>query len=408
MSNRTIEVLRIAQFRNYVIARMCMTFAVNMLSTIIMWQVYEITNDSFNVGMIGLAEFIPFVVITFFAGYLADIIDRKRIILICTVLYSISVMILFYLSSHQDLLHSVGIWGIYGVNAIIGFIRGFLSPAQSAFAAQLVPREYYTYSSNSLNMTWHIGSVAGPAVAGLVYAKMGAPMTYTIILSLVLLSFCFLLLVPKQPLPEQRREPLFKSIGVGLDFVFNNQVVLGALTLDMLAVLFGGAVAMLPGFSREVLHVGAEGLGYLRAAPAIGAIIMGIIIAKYPPSQNAGRKLLWAVAGFGGATILFGLSQNYYLSLFALGLTGFFDNISMVIRSTIIQRYTPDEMRGRVSAVNSIFIGSSNELGAFESGVASRLMGTVPSVIFGGAMTLMVVLGISKLMPKLKDMSLED
>jgi MFS family permease len=396
-------VLRIPAFRNFLIARLFMTFSVNMLGTVVMWQVYEITKDNFAVGMIGLAEFIPFVLITFFAGYLADIIDRKSIIVTCTFLYSLCALLLFLFTSELSfVLTSVGVWAIYAINFLIGFIRGFLSPAQSAFMSQLVPKEYYTYSSNWVNMTWHIGSVAGPAVAGLVYAFIGANFAYGIICCLVLLSFLLMLQVPKQPLPEQKREPLTKSLGAGLQYVFSNQIVLGSITLDMFAVLFGGAVAMLPGYAAEVLHVGAGGLGFLRAAPAIGAIIMGIIMTKYPPNKNAGRDLLVAVSGFGLATILFAFSTNYMLSLFALAMTGFFDNVSMVIRGTIIQLYAPDEMRGRISAVNSIFIGSSNELGAFESGVAARGMGLVPSVAFGGFMTLVVVGVMAKFAPKLR------
>jgi MFS family permease len=396
-------VLRIPAFRNFLIARLFMTFSVNMLGTVVMWQVYEITKDNFSVGMIGLAEFLPFVVITFFAGYLADIIDRKKIIVTCTFLYSLCALMLFLFTSELSfVLTSVGVWAIYAINFLIGFIRGFLSPAQSAFMSQLVPKEYYTYSSNWVNMTWHIGSVAGPAVAGLTYAFIGANFAYGIICCLVLLSFLLMLQVPKQPLPEQKREPLTKSLGAGLQYVFSNQIILGSITLDMFAVLFGGALAMLPGYAAEVLHVGASGLGFLRAAPAIGAIIMGIIMTKYPPNRNAGRDLLVAVAGFGIATILFAFSTNYMLSLFALALTGFFDNVSMVIRGTIIQLYAPDEMRGRISAVNSIFIGSSNELGAFESGVAARAMGLVPSVAFGGFMTMIVVGVMAKFAPKLR------
>jgi MFS family permease len=212
--------------------------------------------------------------------------------------------------------------------------------------------------------------------------------------------------VPPQPVPEQIREPIFKSLGKGLQYVFNHQVILGSITLDMFAVLFGGAVAMIPGFASEVLHTGEIGAGFLRAAPAIGAIVMGIIMTRFPPQKNAGKNLLWAVFGFGFSTIVFGLSTNFVLSFVALAFTGFFDNISMVIRGTIIQQFTPNEMRGRVSAVNSVFIGSSNELGAFESGVAARLLGLVPSVIFGGTMTMLVVGGISKFAPKLKSLDL--
>ena len=396
-------VLTIPAFRNFLIARLFMTFATNMLGTAVMWQVYTYTHDNLAVGIIGLAEFVPFFIVTLFAGYLADIFDRKRIIVFCIFLYSLCALTLYFLSTHFDfMLNSIGVAAIYAVNFTIGIIRGFLSPSQSAFSAQLVPSEYYTYSSNWLNMTWHIGSVGGPAAAGLVYAFGGAGTSYAIIAGMVLFSFILMVQVPSQPLPEQIREPIFKSLGKGLHYVFNHQIILGSITLDMFAVLFGGAVAMIPGFAAEVLHTGEIGAGFLRAAPAIGAIIMGIIMTKFPPRQNAGKNLLWAVFGFGVSTVVFGLSTNFILSFVALAFTGFFDNISMVIRGTIVQQFTPNEMRGRVSAVNSVFIGSSNELGAFESGVAARMMGLVPSVVFGGMMTMLVVASISKFAPKLK------
>lgn len=397
------QVLQIMAFRHYLLARLFMTFAVNMLSTVVMWQVYKTTKDNFSVGLIGLAEFLPFVIVTLFAGYLADLVDRKKIIVTCIGVYSLAVFTLYLFSSHLSyVLISVGVVAIYAVNFAIGLIRGFLSPAQSAFASQLVPKEIFTFASNWLTMAWHIGSVGGPAAAGLVYALGGPSIAYLIIFGLVVIAFFLMLQVPKQALPTQRREPIFKSLGVGLNFVFKNQIILGAVSLDMFAVLFGGAVAMIPGYADQVLHVGEIGTGFLRAAPAIGAIIMGIIITKYPPTHRAGQKLLWTVAGFGIATVIFAVSTNFVLSFIALALTGFFDNMSMVIRATTIQHFTPNEMRGRVSSVESIFIGSSNELGAFESGVASRVMGLVPSVAFGGCMTLLVVATIAKLAPKLR------
>jgi MFS family permease len=386
-----------------------MTFAVNMLGTVIFYQVYELTRDNFKVGMIGLVEFIPFVIVTFFSGYLADILDRKKIIATSIFTYIFCIVFLLLLSTKLNFLFTTfGVSLIYLVNFVIGAIRGFLSPALSAFAAQLVPEEFYPYSSNWLTITWHIGSVGGPAVGGLLYGWYGVDTAYVVIMILVMLSFLVFLTVPKQKtLERNKKEPILTSLSVGLKFVFNNQILLGALALDMFAVLFGGAVAMLPGFADKILNQGPEGLGFLRAAPAVGAIIMGIYLTKNPPIINAGRKLLWSVLGFGAATILFAFSTNFYLSLFALALTGLFDDVSMVIRGTIVQLYTPNEMRGRVSAVNGIFIGSSNELGAFESGVAARFMGLVPSVAFGGCMTLLVVALTAKFAPKLRDLSID-
>jgi MFS family permease len=404
-------VLKIRDFRNFFIARTCMVLGVNILGTAVGWQVYEITKDAFSLGMIGLAEFLPFLVVTLLGGYVADIFDRRKIILTCVFLYSLCALGLYFLTTKFSfILDSQGVISIFVLVGLIGLVRGFFGPAQSSFSSQLIPNELFTNAATWSSMGWQIAAVGGPAVGGLLCAvSKGASSSYLTAACLAIIGLGLFFSIDSRHEPKSDTQNaenteggqvaektnhltnLFTSVKLGLDFVFKNQIILGALALDMFAVLFGGAVALLPAFAKDVLAVGPEGFGALRAAPAVGAVIMAGILAFYPPVKNAGKLLLVAVAGFGICTILFAVSTNFYLSLLLLAGTGFFDTVSMVIRSTIVQLFTPNEMRGRVSAVNSLFIGSSNELGAFESGAAARLMGLVPSVIFGGTMTLVVV-----------------
>jgi len=269
--------------------------------------------------------------------------------------------------------------------------------------AQLVPKELYPNSSTWNSLIWHIAAVSGPAIGGLIYGYFGVGSAYLGVLAVYSLSFIFFAYTKSRPKPiNTDSDNIYKSLKEGLKFVFKNQIILSSMALDMFAVLFGGAVAMLPVFASEILKVGPEGLGLLRAAPATGAVIMSFTLAHRPPLTNTGKKLMYAIAGFGLCIICFALSENFYLSLFILFLSGILDNVSVVIRQTIMQLYTPDAMRGRVASVNSIFIGSSNEIGAFESGAAAKIMGLVPSVIFGGSMTLLIVYITSRLAPKLK------
>ncbi len=403
-------VLRISDFRNFILSRLCAAIAFNMLNTIVGWQVYELTKDYFSLGKIGLSVIIPFTIVSLFSGYVAEVVDRRRIIRICVAALALCMLGFYLLNTvYIDVLKTQGVGLIYALMFCTGIIRGFLSPAQSAFIAQLTPREHYAQASTWSTIVWHTSAVGGPAVAGLMYAWVGAPATYLTMFLLEIISFSFLFFVEKKPLPSiNQGESIGKRLSEGLKFVFGHQIILGSITLDMFSVLFGGAVAMLPAFADEVLNQGPQGLGFLRAAPAVGALLMGFYMTQHPPVVNAGKKLLWTVAGFGLCTIVFALSNNFYLSMLALAGTGAFDNVSMVIRGTIMQLYTPDDMRGRVSAVNGIFIGTSNELGEFESGLAARLMRLVPSVIFGGCMTLVTVGLTARLAPKLRNLSLEN
>ncbi|WP_373553288.1 MFS transporter [Haliscomenobacter sp.] len=408
------EVLKIADYRNYLFSRIAVTLGVNVLGPTVGWQIYELTQEPFALGLIGLAEFLPFLLVTLIGGYIADIFDRRKIMVTCISLYALCAFSL-YLITHQfpQVLNEYGATPIYLIIGLTGLVRGFMSPAQTAFAAQLVPPQLYANAATWNTMTWQLSSIGGPAIGGILCAtSKSAWPSYGLAALLAIAGLGFILLVPSKHAPQQvegkkiPREGFLVSVRTGLNFVFKNQIILASLALDMFAVLFGGAVALLPAFAKDVLAVGPEGFGALRAAPAVGAFIMAWILAFRPPLANTGKLLLGAVAGFGICTILFALSNSFWFSLVMLAGTGFFDNISMVIRGTIIQLYTPNEMRGRVSAVNALFIGSSNELGAFESGLAAKFLGIVPSVVFGGSMTLLVVLTTWWKAPKLRDMDL--
>lgn len=298
------------------------------------------------------------------------------------------------------------IWLIYFFVFISGMVRGLFGPATSAFQGQLIPKKDYGNSVTWVSTIWQLSAMTGPALAGFIYAFTSASFTYAVAAVLVFSSIIFMAGVHGKPFKVKKSTSLFDSLSHGLKFVFNNKIILSALSLDMFAVLFGGAVALLPIFAADILKTGAMGLGILRAAPALGAMTMAFALAHFPLNQKAGQKMLLAVMGFGICMIGFGLSQNFYLSLALLTVSGALDNISVVIRGTIVQTMTPHHMRGRVSSVNHIFIGSSNEIGAFESGLAASLMGLVPSVIFGGTMTLIVVAVTALVSPKLRKLDL--
>jgi MFS family permease len=345
-----------------------------------------------------------------FAGHFVDIWDRRRIIFRTSFLLLIGSAILLGSAINYEFTSLLkGTAPIFVTIFIVGLVRGILMPAHTALLGQLVPRELLSGAATWGSTVWQVAAVTGPALGGLVYGFFGIVPAYALVFTFFLT--CVILIysikspgkVVQNPDHDKR---IFASIGEGIRYVFNNQVLLGAFTLDMFAVLFGGAVAMLPVFASDILKVGPEGLGVLRACPAIGAIVMSVVLTFYPPLKHSGKKMLVSVAGFGICMIVFALSKDFYLSAACLLLSGSFDFVSVVVRSNILQLCTSNEMKGRVSSVNSIFVGSSNELGAFESGTAASLMGLVPSVVFGGMMTLLVV-GITTIVaPRLRKMSL--
>jgi len=381
-----------------------------MQAVIIGWQVYELTKDPFSLGLVGLAEAIPSIITALFSGHIVDISDRKKILISSYALILFCSFSLFIISTDKfALVLNQKVIAIYGVIFISGIARGFVMPSSFAFMAQLVPRDLFTNAVTWNSTIWQIGAVTGPALGGLVYGFYGVSISYAAVVFLIALSIFLMSFVSGKPVPQPtEHNTIYEKLSAGIKFVFNNKIILSALSLDMFAVLFGGAVAMLPVYAGEILISGPEGLGVLRAAPSVGAVIMAVWLAYNPPGKNAGLKLLINVAGFGVCIIIFAVSKNFILSVFILALSGMFDMFSVVIRQTIMQLKTPENMKGRVAAVNSIFIGSSNEIGAFESGFAAKLMGVVPSVIFGGVMTLIVVITVAISAPVLRKFNIEE
>jgi MFS family permease len=379
-----------------------MTVAGQIETVVVGWQVYTLTHDALALGLIGLAEALPFIALVLYAGHIADRGDRRRIALVALSVYFLCAVGLFALSRHLKA-PGAPVWPIFAVIAMTGIARSFLSPARTALSAELVPRELYASAAAWRSSSWQLAAVIGPALGGLLYGFGSATLAYGVGALLLAVAFSFMLRVHREPVVREHLDvSVRESLGTGLRFLIRQPLVLGGMTLDMFSVLFGGAIALLPIFAAEILHVGPQGLGLLQAAPAVGAVAMSLILAHRPPFRRAGRALFIAVALFGVATIGFALSRSFVLSLVLLGLTGMFDNVSVVIRSTLLQTFTPVHLLGRVSAVDSIFIGSSNEIGAFESGVTAKLMGPIGSVLFGGVMTLVVVGTVAWLIPPLR------
>ena len=384
--------------------RIFMVLAYQSMTVAASWHIYQITRDPLSLGLIGLAEVLPYFASALFAGYCIDHYSRRwfgvlAAFMLCVVGFTLAAISAGYIVGNT-------VYWIYASIGVTGLARAFIAPSYSALMAIIIPRESYAKAAGIGSSIFQIGLIAGPAIGGLLvgFASTTAAYAFSAVMCIgAMLALLFLRL--KEP-PSAETAPVFASIGQGLKFVWNNQVLFGAQMLDMFAVLLGGAVAMLPAFIQDVYQLGPESLGLLRATPAIGALFVGLYLARHPINKHAGRVLLWAVAGFGVCMICFGLTKNYWLAGLFLGLSGAFDGVSVVLRTTIMQLATPDSMRGRVSAINGIFIGSSNELGAFESGVAARLMGLVPSVIFGGLMTLGVVAVVAKFNPALKQLEL--
>jgi MFS family permease len=395
--------LRIPNFRWFISSLLAMTIATQIQAVVVSWQIYELTRDPFSLGLIGLAEAVPFIGFALFAGHVADRSERLRISLVALgVLLGCSLTLLGF-SLRPGVIHAGRVWPIYGVIFLSGIARSFLQPARSALGAELVPRELYPNAVTWRSSTWQLAEVVGPAIGGLVYGFGSVKAAYAVDAFLMAVGVLSLGRIQRRRKAGVLNEDSFlKSLAIGIRFVRSQPVILGALTLDLFSVLFGGAVALLPVFAAEILHVGPEGLGILRAAPAVGAVLMSLVLAHRPPLRRAGRTLLVSVALFGLSMIGFGLSGNFFLSTGLLALSGMADTVSVVVRSTLLQVMTPDHLLGRVAAVNAIFIGSSNELGAFESGTAARLIGTVPSVVLGGLATLLVVAVTAVKVPALR------
>lgn len=403
--------LRFREFNIFLLLRFVLVFAWSMQFIVIEWQVYTLTKDPLSLGIIGLMEIIPALSMALFAGHIVDQREKRNLFLCCIGLFSLISLGLFFLSE-ASIMASWGqksiLYSIYGFVFFGGLLRAFFGPTIFSLVSLIVPKKVYPNAATWNSSTWQMASILGPAVAGLTINWLGVHWSLCIVFVLVVISFLLGLLISKKPVLNPKiGEPIIQSLKEGVRFVFKTKAILGALSLDMIAVLFGGAVALLPVFAQDILKVGPEGFGVLRAAPAVGAFLTMLTTAYIPISRRAGMKLLVAVFGFGISIIVFGLSSVFWISVIALFFSGITDGVSMVIRQTILQLKTPDHMRGRVSSVNSMFVGSSNELGAFESGLTAKLMGTVTAVVFGGTMTLITALTTGLVSPSFRNLDLE-
>jgi MFS family permease len=388
--------VRIKEFRLYIIQRFFFIMAMRMIGTVVWWKMYQITKNPLALAFIGLSEAIPAITLALYSGHVVDKSDKRTLLFKTILLYFLCASLLMYITlQHTELTLGKKFvqFGIYFVIFCTGVIRAFSGPASSSILAQLVPKNILPNAVTWSSSSWLSASVLGHASAGFLIAYTGYTGTFILIISYILIAAVSLYQIERKPIVHANTDQAsWESVKEGLRYVFSTKELLGALTLDMFAVLFGGAVAMIPFYAGEILHVGAIGFGWLNAAADIGSISVIIMLTFYPLRKKQGLILLFVVAGFGLCIITFGLSNVYWLSFLALLMSGTLDGISVVIRGTILQLKTPDAMRGRVSSVNSMFINSSNEIGNFESGVAAKLMGIVPSVVFGGAMTLLVVI----------------
>jgi len=400
------ESLKIKDFRYFLIARILLMIVFQVQSVSIAIQVYDITNDPLSLGFLGLSFVVPAIIVSLYAGYIADLYDRRKIqLLFGTMLFFLfSILYLFNVPSIQEYTGFSPIH-IYVLMFFIGIGKGFMNPASFGLMGQIIPPQLNKNASIWGSSAFTTGLLLGPVIGGFLYDFWGPEKTYLTNLIITIAGLLCIFMISKYPMPKvEKRPPMLENIKEGIRFVFDNQIIIGAISLDLFAVLFGGAIALLPIFAKDILHVNSTSLGILRTAPALGAVITSIILIYRPIEKKAGKYFMLSVGGFGICTILFALSSSFWLSAFLLFMVGVFDEVSVLVRTTIMQTMIPNEMRGRVSAVNSIFITSSNELGEFESGVTAKIMGTVPSVIFGGFMTILVVIITSIKAKKLKDL----
>jgi MFS family permease len=387
--------LRHKDFRSYVGMRFCFTFASQMQAIVIGAFIYHLTKDPFALGLVGLCEAIPAVGAALYGGYIADKSEKRKMLMLIFIGVFISslVMFLITLKGAGNYIHvSWVVPTIYVMIFFNGVARAFYGPATFVIYTQSVPKEIYPNAATWSSSSWQIAAILGPAAGGLIYDYLGISVAFIAILAFLAISLLLIYLLRSYPPVFIPKESIWKSLSEGISFVFNSKMMIGAMSLDLFSVFFGGAVALLPVFAKEVFKDAPHGaLGIMRATSSLGAVLTMLAMARFSPMGKPWRNLLIAVTGFGISIICFGLSRSFYLSLIFLFTEGAFDSVSVIIRGTIMQLLTPDHMRGRVSAVNAMFIGSSNEIGAFESGTAARLLGTIPAVIFGGSMTLAIV-----------------
>ena len=407
-TNDPFAAMRISEYRNLMMGRFLFIMGLRMMGTLVGWWVYELTNEPFAIGLIGLSEVIPAVSLSLYAGHIIDISEKRKLLLRGVALYLACALLLLGLSTHytaSQISHHWIAFSIYVIIFFTGIFRAFTGPSFGTMVASIVPKNILQNATTWNQGIWLSASVIGHASVGFLIAGLGNTGSLSIISLLVLIGFCFMYqLSPKPPLNEPGEKKTLDSVKEGIQFVFSTKEILGALSLDLFAVLFGGAVAMIPVFAKDILQVGAIGFGWLNAASDIGSILVVVLLTLFPLRKKQGKKLLFAVGGFGLCIIVFALSKIFWLSFVVLLLSGILDGISVVIRGTILQLKTPANMRGRVMSVNSMFINSSNEFGQFESGVAAKLMNVIPSVVFGGSMTLFVVVATWLKAPSLRKM----
>lgn len=396
--------LRNLNFFKLLSYRVCMVFSYQIMAVVVGWHLYTLTRDPLALGLVGLAEILPYFCSALFAGYAVDHYSKRNFAVLSSLILMLSSLILAAVASEIIVQHPTLV--IYSCIGLVGLGRAFIAPSYSAIFALILPRSKYAKASGIGSSAFQIGLVTGPALGGVLVGWTSVTIAYFVAASFALLSAIPLLMLKISNQTSKPDQAVFEGIAEAVKFVMNHQVILSAQALDMFAVLFGGAVAMLPVFIHDIYQVGPEGLGILRSSPAIGAIMTGIYLARHPIREHAGKFLLWAVAGFGLCIIAFGLTTHFWIAALILALSGVFDGVSVILRTTIMQLSTPDKMRGRVASINGIFIGSSNELGAFESGVTAKLFGLVPSVVLGGLMTLGVVASTAVLAPKLRKLDL--
>lgn len=408
ISNDPFASIKIAEYRNLMAGRFLFIMGLRMMSTLVGWWIYNLTNDPFAIGLIGLSGVIPAVTMALYAGHIIDLSEKRKLLVTGVVLYFTAVLILLFLSTNYTSDHLSNHWiaiCIYIVIFFTGVVRAFTGPIFGVLIAYIVPKHTLQNAITWNQGTWLSASVIGHAVGGFLIAGFGINGTLIAITFLIIASSVFLIRLKQKPALNKRGEKkTWDSVKEGLKFVIKTKELLGAISLDLFAVFFGGAVAMVPVYARDILKVGPQGFGFLNAASDMGSICIVILLTLFPLRYKQGRALLFAVAAFGTCIIIFGLSKLFWLSFAALFVGGLVDGISVVIRGTITQLKTPDNMRGRVMSVNSMFVNSSNELGQFESGVAAKLMGVVPSVVFGGCMTIMVVMATWFKAPTLRKM----
>lgn len=406
VTNDPFAAVRITEYRFLLLGRFCFIMGIRMMTTLVGWWIYHLTNDPLAIGLVGLSEVIPALCMALPSGHIIDQSEKRALLLKAIFCYVVAAGLLLFFSTpfFESLLSGRQIsWCIYGVFFCTGIIRAFAGPTFSSMIANIVPRQFLQNATTWNQASWLSASVTGHAMGGFLIAFLGNTGTFIVIFCLLTSSLVFLFrLHPKPPSAEKKPQNSLRSIQEGLQFVFRTKELLGAMALDMFAVLFGGAVAMVPVYARDILHTGPMGFGWLNAASDIGAAIIVVVLTLAPMRRAQGKKLLLAVAGFGICIILFAFSKWFALSFAALMIAGMLDGVSVVVRGTVMQLKTPDHMRGRVGSVSSMFVNSSNELGQFESGLTARYMGIIPSVVFGGCMTLLVVVATWFASPKLR------